>query len=363
MLPDTEQVIDTMKSQFDANTNGMGEIVNTLKSSSDMSAKVSRDVFKIKSSLEDMGYTIKQLKQKTTDQQMISLLDNLETSRKSAYDKIDPIKTNSDTTNTNLKTLLDGGAINGKEIPSISSLPDQLKLLDDALSALSTGGTVLNQNLPGLTTTIDGLKGLNDGLGLIIKGGKYQGQTIPPFADLPKQLISATSGLNMLVKGGTYNGMKVPPQSEMRKMIADFKAQLAKMPDTKELSRNLESIKAAINKAGGSEKVKEAMDETQKLVYEDQAEFAKMTDLGDTYTSFIGKTDNANSSVIFVIKFTDISSNIANSNSKDHYNSEKSIMDSSINKYKYYILGGALFIIIIAFPINWIYKKRQSVKK
>jgi methyl-accepting chemotaxis protein len=357
-----KQVIDMMKSQFDQNTAGMGEIVTTLQSSSDQSSRVSREVFKIKAMLEDIGDQVKQVRDKTTDQSILSICDDIEMSRKSALGKIDPIKSDSDKTSTNLKTLIDGGTINGKQVPSMSTLPDQLKLLGDTLTALSTGGKIMENDLPGLNTTIDGLKGVSDGLNLIVKGGKVESQTVPAFADIPKLLSQATDGLNMLVDGGTFEGQEIPPQTEIKKMIADFKKQLENMPDTKKLGQTMEKVKTVITKAGGSEKVMEAMDKTKKLVYQDQAEFDAMKQLGVSYDSFIGNTDNAISSVIFVIKFDEKSASDINAVNNKHYNPEKSIMDNDINKYKYILLIVAIVLIIAAFPINWLFKKRYGNK-
>lgn len=358
-----KQVLDMMNSQFQANTDGIGEIVTSLQTSSDLSSKVSRDVFKLKANLEDMEDSIKQVRGKTTDQNILNALNDIDSLRKSCLGKIDPIKTNADTTTSTLKTLLEGGTINGKQVPSVSSLPDQMKLLGDTLTALSTGGKVSGMDLPGVNTTIDGLKGLNDGLDIIIKGGKVQGQTVPPFADIPKQLGQAIDGLKILVDGGKYNGQVVPPQSEMKKMIADFKKQLDSMPDTSKLGKTMEQMKKAIDKAGGTQKVQEALDSTKKLVYQDQAEYDRMKVLGDSYTSFVGNTDKADSSVIFVIKFISPISDIPVNNEVKQYDAEKGIMDSEIIKYRYLILIVALAIIIAAFPINWLFKKRQNAKK
>lgn len=358
-----KQILDLMNSQFQTNTGGIGEIVTSLQTSSDLSSKVSRDVFKLKTNLEDMEDSIKQIRNQTTDQNTLNALDQIDSLRKSCLDKIDPLKTNADTTATNLKTLLDGGTINGKQVPSVSTLPDQMKLLGDTLTALSTGGTVQEMDLPGIRTTIDGLKGLNDGLAIIVNGGKVQGETIPPFADIPTQLGQAIDGLKILVDGGQYNGQTVPPQSEMKKMIADFKKQLDSMPDTAKLSKTMEQMKKAIDKAGGSIKVQEALDSTKKLVYQDQAEYDRMKVLGESYTSFVGNTDKAASSVIFVIKFTGTASELSNSNDIKQYDAEKGIMDGGIVKYRYLILIVALAIIIAAFPINWLFKKRHNAKK
>lgn len=353
-----KQVIDIMKTQLDANTGGIGEIVSSLQTSSDLSSKVSRDVFKIKASLEDMETQIKAIKNMTSDKNIIDAADQLDTTRKSSLAKLDPIKTSADTTTSTLKTLLDGGTINGKQVPSVTSLPEQMKLLGETLTALSAGGKVQGMDLPGINTTIDGLKGLNEGLSLIIKGGQVQGQTVPAFADIPKQLGQAIDGLKMLVDGGKYNGMTVPPQSEMKEMIADFKKQLESLPDTEKLSKTMEQLKKAIDKAGGTQKVQQALDSTKKLVYQDQAEFELMKTLGKSYTSFVGNTDNAASSVIFVIKLAGLSSDIHNANDVKQYDSNKGLMDSGFTKYRYIILIVALTIIIAAFPINWLYKKR-----
>lgn len=358
-----KQVLDMMNSQFQANTGGIGEIVTSIQTSSDLSSKVSRDIFKLKTNLEDMEDSIKQIRNQTTDQNTLNALDQIDSLRKSCLGKIDPIKTNADTTTSTLETLLEGGTINGKQVPSVSSLPDQMKLLGDTLTALSTGGKVSGMDLPGVNTTIDGLKGLNDGLEIIIKGGKVQGQTVPPFADIPKQLGQAIDGLKILVEGGKYNGQIVPPQSEMKKMIADFKKQLDSMPDTSKLGKTMEQMKKAIDKAGGTQKVQEALDSTKKLVYQDQAEFDRMKVLGNSYTSFIGNTDKADSSVIFVIKFVSSSSNMPINNEVKQYDAEKGIMDSGIIKYRYLILIVALAIIIAAFPINWLFKRRHNIKK
>lgn len=357
------QVIDTMKDQFDANSGGIDATVDSLKSTSDIASKVSRQLFTIKTNLDDMTDLIKQIKSQTTDSALVSKLDELEKLRKLAYDKIDPIKTDADKTTSNLKTMIDGGTINGKTVPSVSSLPEQMQLLGDTLTALSKGGTIMGQQLPGINTTVDGLKNISDGLNLIVNGGKFQGQTVPPFADIPKQLGAATDGLKLLVVGGKFNGMTVPPQSQMKKMIADFKRQLDTMPDTKKLGQTMESLKATIEQAGGSEKVKQAIDDTQKLLFESQAEYDKMKELGVKYASFTGKTDNSKGSVIFVIKFAEKSSDVTFSDQNKGYNAEKSIMDNDIGKYKYILLIAALLIIILAFPINWIYKKRFGNKK
>lgn len=357
-----KQVLDMMISQFEANTGGIGEIVATLQTSSDLSSKVSRDMFKVKTSLEDMDAYIKQIRSQTTDKGILDALDQIDNARKSSLSKIEPMKTNSDTTLANLKTLLEGGTINGKQVPSITTLPDQMKLLGDTLSALSKGGKVQGMDLPGVNTTIDGLKGVADGLEIIVNGGKVQGQTVPPFADIPKQLGQATKGLELLVVGGKFNDMIVPPQSQMRKMIADFKKQLDSMPDTEKLSKTMDQLKKAIDKAGGSEKLQQAMENTKKLVYQDQAEFEKMKALGQSYTSFIGKTDNAVSSVIFVVKFINNASDMTKNVDIKHYDAEKGIMDKGIVKYRYLILIIALVVIIAAFPINWLYKRR-NIKK
>ncbi len=358
-----KQVIDTMKSQFDANAGGIDATVDSLKTTSDTASKVSRQLFTIKTNLEDMTDLIKQIKSQITDAALISKLDELEKLRKSAYDKIDPVKTDADKVSSNLKTMIDGGTIGGKTVPSISSLPEQMQLLGDTLTALSEGGTIMGQKLPGISTTVDGLKNISDGLKLIVDGGKFQGQTVPPFADIPKQLGSAVDGLKLLVAGGKFNGMTVPPQSEMKKMISDFKHQLDTMPDTKKLSQTMDSLKSTVEKAGGSEKVKQAIDDTQKLLFESQAEYDRMKELGTKYASFVGNTDNSKGSVIFVIKFAEKPSDVTFSDQNKGYNAEKSIMDNDIGKYKYILLIAALLIIILAFPINWLYKKRISNKK
>ena len=354
-----KQVLEMMKIQMQENTGGLVTGISTLQTSSDLASQVSRDTFTIKTNLEDIQTTIRQLKSMSLDQDVISKLDDIDKIIQNSTTRIDNIKTDADKASINLKTLMDGGTIGGKEVPAIGQLPEQLDLLNQVLTALVSGGKVMGNDLPGLTTTIDGLKGLEDGLNVMLNGGNINGKTVPPLSDVPKRMNEAYNDMSVITKGGIINGIKVKPQEETLKMISGFKKTLNDfMPIQEKLDKLSTKMNDIIKKAGGKDKLKDMTGDVGKLLYGSQAEYDKMKELAQNYTSFVGKTSSSSDgSVLFVLKFKEFEA-IKTKKADQPVSTADTTPYSVINEYKYYILIVAIILIILSFIANWLYKRR-----
>ncbi len=355
-----KQLLETMRETLKSNQDGLLAGVGAVESAHTSSSKVSRELFVTKTQLEDIAGAIAKLKPGITDQATLDALNEIEKSVNSTITKIDNVKSDSDKATTTLKTLVEGGTIGGKQVPALSEMPNNLTLLDQALTALIDGGEMMGVQMPGIQTTIDGLNQISAGLGTIIKGGNIGGQDFPPLTDVPKKLDEAMGQLKVLTNGGEFKGISVPSQSEVEEMMSSFKKSLEDLAPMKDkLDSFSKKLNKAIEDAGGVEKIKEAASDIEESIVIKKAEYDKMTELGESYTSFVGQTEGAGSSVLFVMKLKEFDTpqkqaiKSSNTNKTDN-------PYSNINKYKYLILIISGLCIILAFVLNMIFKRRYS---
>jgi hypothetical protein len=354
-----KQVVETMKQGLDSNTSGLTESISVLQNSANSANKSSRELFVSKTTLDDTLSSVSKLKSQTSDKDLLDKLSDIEASLKIVGQKIDSAKQESDKASQNLKVLVDGGTIGGKDIPSISSMPESLKLLDQTLTALISGGEVMSVQMPGINTTIDGLNAISSGLNTIIKGGDVGGTKTPPLSEIPALITKNLSQFDVLVSGGTFHGVKVPSQKEILSMIDDFKKMAEDFgPQSDRLLELGKKLQQAIERNGGKEKVQKAMDESKQLLFGGQAELDKMREMEQNYKSFVGETPGAESSVLFVAKLDEVTIEKAKENNVKTQNTTPFYDD--MNKYKYYILIAAIAIIIASIFINMAYKRKHK---
>lgn len=355
-----KKLLETMKTNFDQNQNGFDEAIKGVQDAYNSTGKVSRDLFSIRSQLEEIRDGINSLKPFIVDKDAQDKANALESTTNNAISKIDSIKTDEDKAILILKTLINGGVLNGKTVPALSTMPENLALLGQVLNALIGGGEVMGQQLLGLNTTIDGLTGISEGLKTIIEGSQVNGVKTPPLSSIPDLISESSSKMDVLVEGGMVNGIKVPSQKETLQMIDDFKKMLEDFaPMQDKLAQMSEKLNKIIQNAGSRQNLVKSMQDTQELLFSGTAEMDKMKQKEAEYRSFIGNTPNAANSLLFVIKMKEI--NIEDSKKKTiSIDMPKSdVLYSDINKYKYYILYSAILLIIASFIVNWLLIRRK----
>jgi putative membrane protein len=359
-----KQLLETMKTNFDQNQDGFNTIIKGVEDASNSTGKVSRDLFTLKVQLEEIRDGISAIKPSIEDKDSLEKANNILETANTTIAKIDGLKTEQDKGSTILKTLVNGGVLNGKSVPALTSLPESLDLLNQVLSALIGGGEVMGQQLPGINTTIDGLNGISKGLTTIIEGGQVNGIKTPPLSSIPEMISKSSSKMNVLVDGGIVNGINVPPQKETLQMIDDFKKMLEDFTPLQskmdQISKKLDKI---IKDAGGKENLLESIEDTQELFFSGSAELEKMKEKESKYKSFIGNTPNAENSLLFVLKMKEYSIDDNKKNVKPIDLPKDENPYANINKYKYYILYIAIIIIIASFIVNWIVINRNKYKK
>lgn len=356
-----KQLLETMKANFDQNQNGFDEAIKGVQDAYNSTGKVSRDLFSLKSQLEEIRDGINSLKPFIGDKDAQDKANALQSTANNAISKIDSIKIDQDKGILILKTLINGGVLNGKTVPALSALPENLTLLGQVLNALIGGGEVMGQQLPGLNTTLDGLTGLSVGLKTIIEGGQMNGVKTPPLSSIPDMISESSSKMDVLVEGGTVNGINVPPQKETLQMIDDFKKMLEDFaPMQDKLTQMSERLDKIIQNAGSRQNLVKSMQDTQELLFSGTAELDKMKQKEAEYKSFIGNTPYAVNSLLFVIKMKEINIKDDKENVKPVNGSKNDNPYSGINKYKYYILYSAIILIITSFIINWLVLRRKK---
>lgn len=359
-----KQLLETMKTNFDQNQDGFDAAIKGVEDAFNSTGKVSRDLFAIKTQLEEIRDGISAIKPSIQDKDSLDKATAIQATTNTAIAKIDGLKTEQDKGMTILKTLINGGALNGKTVPALSTLPENLTLLNQVLSALIGGGEVMGQQLPGINTTIDGLNGIFNGLKTIIEGGEVNGVKTPPLSSIPGLVSKSSSKMDMLVSGGEVNGIKVPSQKETLQMIDDFKKML---DDFSPMQEKMNEISGKLDKiivnAGGKENLLDSIEDTQNLLFSGSAELDKMKEKEAKYKSFIGNTPNAANSLLFVLKLKEYNIKDNKKDVKTINTSKDSNPYSDINKYKYYILYSAIILIIVSFIVNGIVMRKNNAKK
>ncbi len=358
-----KMILQMITDEMAKNSEGITASSEALVDANTATGKVSSNLFGIQFYLEDMQDSLKDLRKKTNDTEMLELISSLDTSVSKSLSKLEIVKGNADTATSLMKALSDGGTIDGIEIPALSETPEMMKMLDDTLSAIISGGEMEGQEIPGITTTIDGLKGISDGITMMLEGGEMEGNVLPAWNEIPKMITESTSNMDVFVNGGEINGITIPSQAELQEMINEFKVSLEQAEPLQEKMDEFSSkFRNAIDSAGGADKLAEATENTEEMLLGETAKFERMKELAKEYTSFVGNTPNAESSVLFVLKLVDSAEtdNGATKPIESSQNDEDPNPYKDIEKARLYLLITAVIIIIVAIVVNWLYKRKHS---
>jgi len=358
-----KMILQMITDEMAKNSAGITASSETLLDANTATGKVSSNLFGIQFYLEDMQDSLKDLRKKTNDTEMLELISSLDTSVSKSLSKLEIVKGNADTATSLMKALSDGGTIDGVEIPALSETPEMMKMLDDTLSAIISGGEMQGQEIPGITTTIDGLQGISDGITMMLEGGEMEGNVLPAWNEIPKMITESTSNMDVFVNGGEINGITIPSQAELQEMMNEFKTSLEQAGPLQEKMDEFSSkFRNAIDSAGGADKLAEVTENTEEMLLGETAKFERMKELAKEYTSFVGNTPNAESSVLFVLKLVDSveTDNGATEPIDPSQDDEDPNPYKDIEKARLYLLIVAVIIIILAIVVNWLYKRKHS---
>ncbi len=357
-------VLQTIRDELSNNASGIDASAKALTDAKVTTADVAGNLFSIKYYLDDISSQLDDLEDMTDDEEILSVISDLDALITKSLTKIEVVKGDADKAERLIRILSDGGELDGVSIPAISETPEMIDMLDDSLGVLLTGGEIQGQEIPGLTTTIDGLKGIKDGAGILLDGGEFDGKTVPSLAEISNMITESTDGFDVFIKGGEVNGVTIPSQDELQEMIAEFKETLeSTIPMQEKMDELSAEFMSALDKVGGPEALEETSEDAEEMLMGETAKYDRMKELADEYTSFVGNTPGAVSSVLFVLKLDNsVSSEMSDTNDNSIIPIEEPNPYKDISKARLYLLIIAIAIIISAIVINWYYKRRYIDK-
>lgn len=359
-----KMILQTIKDELANNSSGITASADALTDARSATADVASNLFSIKFYLEDISSQLDDLRDMTEDENMLTTISDLESMVSKSLTKVEVIKGDADDAERLISTLFDGGTLDGVSIPAISETPEMINMLDQSLSVLLTGGEIQGQEMPGLDTTIDGLQSISSGANILLEGGEFEGETVPSLSEISAMITESTDGLDVFVKGGEVNGVTIPSQEELQEMIGEFKATLElTAPMQEKMDELTAQFLTTVDKVGGVEALEEITEDAEELLMGETAKYDRMKELAMEYTTFVGNTPGAESSVLFVLKLDDpLLSDVANTNDNTINSINEPNPYRDISKARLYLLIIASAIILSAIVINWYYKKRYVDK-